>query len=213
MIKTCVECGKQFEVSGHYGHRRLCCSEECSKDRHRKRMREERRKAAKKKAKSSVVFLKCVACGETFPHQGLGRRPKYCHKCRLNGGKPRKRIDLVRRPKKRGPSNKITKVCPVCGKTFQGFPKRVYCGNECAKVANNRKTVERNKLYYTKPKVKKAPKPKPKADRCVCTRVRTCIYGRRFESTGVKYCDYITVEGHSRGGYPDECKHYSPKGR
>lgn len=160
MIKTCVECGKQFETSGHYGHRRLCCSEECSKDRHRKRMRERSRKASKKKG---TMFLKCAACGDVFPHQGLGRRPKYCHKCRLNGGKPKKRIDLVRSPKKREPVPMVKKTCPICGKTFEGYPRRVYCGRECAKVANTRKTVESHRQLYSSTRLKKA-KPKPKTD-------------------------------------------------
>lgn len=210
MIKTCVECGKQFELTGAHGNNRKCCSEECSKDRHRKRMRVRARKAAKKKG---MMFLKCAGCGDVFPHQGLGRRPKFCHKCRANGGKPKKRIELVRKPKKKEPAKTVMKTCPICGKSFEGFAKRVYCSNECAKVANIRKATERNRVIYSRPRPKKPPKPKAKNDRCMCQRVESCIYGRKLESSGLKFCDYMNIVGHARGGYPDECKDYAPKGR
>lgn len=208
-IKKCVECGKEFEISGHYGYRKLCCSEECSKDRHRKIMREMYRKAAKEKAKSSVVFLRCEACGDVFPYWKRGRRPKYCQSCRANGGKPKKRIEHVRKPKKREPAPKVKKICPVCGKSFEANSKRKYCGDECARIAKIRKAIESRQLANARPKkAKEAKKAKKKNDRCVCSRVDSCIYGRKLTTSGIKFCDYITITGHARGGYPDECKHY-----
>lgn len=221
MTKICAYCGKTFEP-GKGRHQAKCCSAECAKARHRKRALDyyythERGSSRRRDRKASPekILLRCAGCGETFFHWtgSKGRSPKFCHKCRANGGKPKKRIDLVRRPKKREPAPKVKKTCPICGKTFEGYQKRVYCGSECAKVANTKRTVESHRKIYTKRKVKKTPKPKSQVDRCVCQRVQTCVYGQRFVSTGMRFCDYITVEGHARGGYPDECKHYRPKGR
>lgn len=215
----CAYCGKEFTYE-RKGRPRMCCSNECTKMYHSAKALERYHKNKPKKKKirrqerEKPILIKCVCCGEHFFHYNLGRKPKYCPKCRAIGRKPKKRTDLVRKPKKRGPVAKVEKMCPICGVVFEGFPKRVYCGKACARIANHRKATARQREIYTNARLKKTkPKPKAKIDRCVCTRVAKCVYGKRSNSTGWYFCDYATIEGHIRGGYPDECKHYRPKGR
>ena len=106
------------------------------------------------------------------------------------------------------------KHCGNCGRTFETTSSRLmYCCRECYQNANRKKARERQrrlKKEQTGKDVRVRIQPERKT-RTVCDRKSTCIYGRRFNSSGVWFCDFATITGHPRGCAPSECTYYVPR--
>lgn len=142
----------------------------------------------------------CANCGSYFTALKSSSKQYCCGSCRREGS-------AKRNAETRHNRELLHKQCPECGKEFEARDRRSkYCSRECANKAN----AERARRSYTpKPKTEKAPKKLSNWERCECKRKRSCIYSGKV--SGILCCDYAFITGKIRGGYPDECKHYTPR--
>lgn len=78
---------------------------------------------------------RCGVCGREFVPDGCGAeqdaRAATCRECLDRGLLAPKRVTVVEH------------VCPVCGETFEGSRRRVYCSERCQHRVNNAKQAER----------------------------------------------------------------------
>ena len=150
--RKCRDCGTEMPPTGAPGRPRVRCG-----DCHPKPPPPAR----------GFRTTSCRGCGEEFREARSGRPRKYCPKCRPSRKdilplpdracehcgatfKPKapkqtfcsKACWLERRFPNRKPLGDV-RTCPECGTEHRG-PRRVFCSQECASIANNRRTKAKN---------------------------------------------------------------------
>ncbi len=125
MLRTCANCGKEFNHTGNT-RGRFCCVP-CYLE-HRKNKPEEYRQA-------QYVDLTCEQCGKAFKKRvaelGHGQHHYCSRQCAGNGtgGKV-----PVRNP----PKPRVEKTCLQCGKTFKAKASRLektkFCSDACCRA-------------------------------------------------------------------------------
>lgn len=90
---------------------------------------------------------------------------------------------------------KKTRICPVCGKSFEGVGRQKYCSVKCRSVEMSRRANPKKK-----PEKKQAAvnKPVPASADPVSVCPKDCKY--LGKSGSVKMCDYLLITG-----MPREC--------
>lgn len=100
-------------------------------------------------------------------------------------------------------------ICIVCGKTFETkIKKQIYCSNECAEVihSKNRKVrYYKEQIKLQEEKAQRPSKPHFETVQYDCKH-KNCRY--RGRGSGFDTCDYILIEGHSRGCDISTCDKY-----
>lgn len=131
----------------------------------------------------------CPICGEFFSK--LKKQHIYCTPKCAQRAADRRRYERAKaeREARRGVLN-----CVICGQVLRGKQTK-YCCAECKGMGR----------YLDHPQLC-TDEQTENAKRCECKRKNTCKYAANL--SGIKYCDYIGITGHMRGGYPDECTHY-----
>lgn len=140
ITKKCEVCGKEFKIK-QTGRPPKYCSEKCKRKKEHERIKEKRK-----------IIKKCKWCGKTFEGN---KKQKYCskecsNKAKLhqtnernkwryaNDEEYRKRHDEYDKEKR-----KIIKICPICGREFEGNGRLKYCSLECREKGNRKKQLER----------------------------------------------------------------------
>lgn len=132
LIKSCVECGKDFEVDDskrNWQHKKLC-SAECQ------------RVVMNRKAKASYTPIEwpqkkvCVRCSADFlVNEGGNMAQKYCTAdCQLAAKGEKRSVEVEAR--------REAKKCEHCGQAFLADKfagnKQKYCSDVCRSTARNR---------------------------------------------------------------------------
>lgn len=139
-----------------------------------------------------AVLQMCPECGAEFLR--TGSRQRFCSPdCRV--AQNRREFNKAKRK---------NRECLYCGRELEGTHKHKFCSEDC-----RIKYAAGNYEYIKNPKIK--PIERVDWSRVACTRMGECIYA--VKAGGLDICDYIGIEGHSRGCYADgdECPYFKPK--
>lgn len=129
--KECAVCGKAFDT---FRSKTVCCSPQCSKKWHNRRQ-------------MPLTKKPCIVCGKEFiAHRSaniLCGDPE-CAKERKRQRNLKSKEKIGKYKTKKDPVM-VETVCDWCGNTFAHDSRltKKYCGQECARKANNRKREKR----------------------------------------------------------------------
>lgn len=170
MLKTCKNCGRQFEATHH---NMRYCSEQC------------RRQCNRKRYSTQLKNEKaCIVCGKKF-ETNRSHQITCGAECRSEM-KRKRAIEMARKRYQAKPKVKIT--CRFCGKEFEGGKHRKYCSAECISRARAKKDGQVESLCWTC--IHAVPSPE-KGTGCIWS--RSCgkipVEGSEYVERVVSYCN------------------------
>lgn len=190
--RICAWCNTEFTTLPTK-HSKFCC-QQCREKSIAAKMTKDKLEASRK-----VHTKLCPVCNLFF--QTRYSRQQYCCKeCSTVANREMARDRYVPMPTEK------ERFCMRCGKRLTGRQSK-FCSEDC-------------RVLFHRPKMSKAekelgiPDETENVGRCECKRKDDCIYARGIDGNHKitafknKYCAYMEITGHMRGGYPDECKHY-----
>lgn len=127
----CKICGEKFRKYGTT----LTCSAKCREINNRNLIYAGTKKWVKKRQKDKKGI--CKICGKEFLKNGSST--KCCSdECRVVNSKRREYAKSKKKELKRQLQRIVSKICPVCGKTFKGNGNKYFCSEDCRTLHRKR---------------------------------------------------------------------------